>query len=128
MSAHIAQRLIASVFLILGGWCLIAPGSVIALTVRPEYVRGGPLEAFAIGCFGAQAVLSGLFAWFATFTRKTFLAYGIALMPFFVFNYYFYAVEPLLGPLGLLDLLGNCVMLALCVVGYRASDSLAPPA
>ncbi len=42
-----------------------------------------------IGCFGAQAVLGGLFIWFSVWTRTTFLVYALALLPFFWFNYWF---------------------------------------
>ena len=64
------------------------------LGVRPEYYHGDTATALSIGCFGAQAVLSGLFAAFSRFTRTTFLVYGIALLPFFWFNYWFVFVVP----------------------------------
>ena len=51
-----------------------------------------------------------------------FLAYGLALLPFFVFDYYFYAVEPMLTPIGLLDAVGNVIMLWLCWIGWSRSD------
>ena len=49
-----------------------------------------------MGAFGAQALISGLFADTAECRKRTFLAYGMALLPFFVFDSYLYAVEPLL--------------------------------
>ncbi len=78
--ARTLQYAIAAVFWILGGWRLIAPASVIALTVRPEYQTDDPVALLAVGAFGAQAVLAGLFAGFSVFTRWTFLAYAIALL------------------------------------------------
>ena len=72
-----------------------------------------------VGCFGAQAVLAGLFAWFSRFTRATFVAYAIALLPFFVFDYWFYAVTPVFNGFILLDAAGNLIMLALCILGWR---------
>ncbi|WP_265571565.1 hypothetical protein [Sphingomicrobium nitratireducens] len=119
MSAPTLQKCLALVFFILGGWALVAPAMVLELTVNEAYRSGSFAEVFAIGCFGAQACISGLFAWFSTFTKRTFAAYGIGLLPFFAFNYYFYAVEPVLTEVGLLDLVGNIVMLALCWLGYR---------
>jgi hypothetical protein len=98
---------------------LLAPGSVIELTFLPEYRTGTRILPFVVACFGAQAIISGLFAAFSRFTRATFLAYGIALLPFFAFNYWFTLVDPVFTRLGLLDALGNVVMLALCVVGWR---------
>ena len=123
MSPLLAQRLIAAPFLVLGAWCLIAPGTVERIMVRPEYFHGSTTTALFIGCFGAQAVLSGLFAAFSRFTRTTFLVYGIALLPFFGFNYWFVFVVPVFNELMLIDFVSNAAMLALCVVGYRKSPA-----
>lgn len=123
MTVRTLQWSLASVFFLLGGWCLVAPASVLALTIRPEYQSDAPLVPVLIGAFGAQALLAGLFAAFSRFERITFLAYGVALLPFFAFDYWAYAVVPLLTPLGLLDAVGNVMMLMLCVVGYRLAGS-----
>lgn len=114
---------IASVFFILGGWALLAPRSVIDLCFLPEYRTGTAILPFAIACFGAQAMISGLFAAFSRFTRTTFLAYGVALIPFFAFNAWFTFVDPVFTWVGLLDALGNAVMLALCVPGWRRAEA-----
>ncbi len=114
---------IASVFFILGGWALLAPRSVIDLCFLPEYRTGTAILPFAIACFGAQAMISGLFAAFSRFTRTTFLAYGVALIPFFAFNAWFTFVDPVFTWVGLLDALGNAVMLALCVLGWRRAEA-----
>lgn len=98
----------------------MAPGSVLELGVRADVRGHGPLEPLLMGCFGAQAVLAGLFAATARFTATTFAAYGSALLPFFVFDWYFYAVRPLFTEFVLLDAVGNAFMLALCVVGWKA--------
>lgn len=120
MSALTIQRLIAAVFGILGGWALIHPWSVVALSLRPEY-RGGEALAFVIGAFGAQALIAGLFAATARFTAATFAGYGVMLLGFLGFNVWFGLVDPVLTPLGAgLDALGNLAMLALCIAGYRA--------
>ncbi|HSQ96007.1 MAG TPA: hypothetical protein VLM18_07955 [Croceibacterium sp.] len=118
--ARNARLAIAAVFLVLGGRCLVAPGSVLELGVRADVRGHGPLEPLLMGCFGAQAVLAGLFAATARFTATTFAAYGSALLPFFVFDWYFYAVRPLFTEFVLLDAVGNAFMLALCVVGWKA--------
>ena len=121
MTPRVAQRLIAVPFLGLGAWCLLFPGMVERLAVRPEYLDASTTSAVLIGCFGAQAMLSGLFAWFSRFTRTTFLVYGLALLPFFAFNYWFVFVVPVFSEWMLLDFGANVAMLALCVIGYRAS-------
>jgi hypothetical protein len=74
-----------------------------------------------IGCFGAQAVLAGLFIVTSRFTRWTFLVYGIALLPFFWFNWYFVFSLPVFTPFMALDFLGNVVMLGLCWFGWQAA-------
>ena len=121
MSPLLAQRLIAVPFLALGAWCLLFPQMVERLGFTPEYYEGTPTTGLMMGCFGAQAVLAGLFAFFSRFTRTTFLAYGIALLPFFWFNYWFVFVVPMFNQWMLLDFAANIAMLALCVIGYRAS-------
>ena len=62
-------------------------------------------------------------AFTARFTRLTFAAYGVALLPFFVFNWYFYFEIPLLSEVGLLDFAGNLVMLVLCWHGWRMAEA-----
>lgn len=112
------QVAIAAVFLGLGGWCLVHPSSVIALTVRPEYRTDHLLVQVALGAFGAQAMLVGILAAFATFTRRTFLAFGLAVLPFFGFDVWFYFVVPLFNWLILLDVAGNVALVGLCWRGY----------
>jgi hypothetical protein len=123
MSVRGIQLAIAAVFFVLGGWALLAPQHVIELTFLPQYRGGTPILPFAVACFGAQAMISGLFAAFSRFTRATFLAYGIALLPFFAFNWWFTFVDPVFTMVGLLDAVGNAVMLALCVIGWRKAGA-----
>jgi hypothetical protein len=113
------QRLIALPYLILGGWCLIAPGMVERLTVSPSYQHLSQTSALMMGCFGAQAVLGGLFVWFSIFTRCTFLIYAIALLPFFWFNYWFVFVVPVFNQWMALDFISNAAMLSLSLWGWR---------
>ena len=124
MTTQHIQWMIAAVFFVLGGWGLVAPRSVIALTLLPEHQIDAPILPFVVACFGAQAMISGPFAAFAMFTRTTFLAYGIALLPFFAFNWWFTFVEPVFAMVGLLDAVGNVVMLGLCVVGWRKAKAV----
>ncbi|HEX5776253.1 MAG TPA: hypothetical protein VFX95_06195 [Caulobacteraceae bacterium] len=123
MSVRTIQYLLASVFFVLGGWCLVSPSSVMALTITPAYQSDAPIVPILVGAFGAQALIAGLFAAFSRFTKATFLAYGVALLPFFVFNYWFFVVDPMLTALGMLDAVGNVVMLTLCVIGWRKAEA-----
>lgn len=124
MTPQRIQSLIALVFFILGGWAALFPQHVIDTVFLPEYREGGRMLPFATACFGAQALLSGLFAAFSRFTSLTFLVYGIALLPFFAFNYYFTFHDPVFTSIGLLDAVGNVVMLALCYAGWTKSKAL----
>ena len=115
------QLLIASVFFILGGWALIFPQHVIDTVFLPEYREGGRILPFMMACFGAQACLAGLFAAFARFSSTTFVVYGIALLPFFIFNYWFTYHDPVFTDAGWIDAVGNIVMLGLCCLGWKKS-------
>ena len=120
MTTKQIQYALASVFFILGGWCLLSPSSVLELAITPQYRSDAPIVPILVAAFGAQALIAGIFAAFSTFTRATFVAYGLALLPFFAFDYWFYAVEPMLTPIGLLDVAGNVAMLGLCWLGWRS--------
>jgi hypothetical protein len=120
MSTRSMQTILASVFFILGGWCLFAPGSVLALCIQPDYQSDDPIAPFLMAAFGAQAMIAGLFAMTAQFTRLTFLAYGIGLLPFFAFDFYFYFVTPVLTLIGAGgDFVGNVIMIGMCWLGWR---------
>ena len=121
MKAIHIQRLIALPYLILGGWCLIAPGMVEQVTINPTFQHLSTTSALMIGCFGAQAMLGGLFIAFSIFTRRTFLVYAVALLPFFWFNYWFVFVVPMFNPWMALDFVSNAIMLGLSLWGWRIS-------
>ncbi|MFT3727356.1 MAG: hypothetical protein QM759_06005 [Terricaulis sp.] len=124
--ALVLQRVIAFVFFTLGGWCLVAPASVIALTVRPAFQSFAPFTLVVGSAFGAQAVLAGLFAALSRFNASTFAAFAISLLPFFVFDWWFYQIEPIFNELIALDVVGNSVMLALSVRGFLLLQNNAP--
>jgi hypothetical protein len=123
MSPLLIQRLISLPFLVLGAWCLFLPGMVEGLTLTPAYQHNSETSRLLIGCFGAQGVLSGLFAAFSRFTRTTFLVYAAALLPFFLFNYWFVFVVPMFNAWLALDFVSNIGMLILCIVGWRRSPA-----
>lgn len=121
MSARIAQFGIAAVFLLLGGWALFAPASVIELGVTEAYRDSTFLTRFAMACFGAQAVLFGLMALAVRWSARGFLAFAVLLLPFFWFNWYFHYQVPVLTSIGMLDFAGNVTMLVLAIIGWRAA-------
>src|SRR6185295_5330744 len=103
-----------------------APASVVDLTVRADHQSHELLVLIIIGAFGAQACLVGLFAGLSRFTRWTFAGFGAALLPFFAFDWWFYAIDPVFNELILLDVAGNLVLLVLCWCGYRTLQRKAP--
>ena len=131
MSARHIQLLLASIFLGLGGWCLVSPQTVEMLVFRPEFRDTGALTPMLVGCFGAQAMLTGAVIALSEFRPRTFLIFGlIGSLPFFGFNYYFYFVAGMFTDWMLLDFAGNLGILACGVAGYRLKRSEAnePPA
>jgi hypothetical protein len=121
MSARTAQFLIATVFLALGGWALLAPASVIDLAVTPAYQDAAFLTRFTMACFGAQAVLFGLMTLVTHWSAKAFAVFAVLLLPFFGFNYWFHYEVPVLTSIGMLDFAGNVTMLVLAILGWRAA-------
>ncbi|MFZ5756885.1 MAG: hypothetical protein ACOY3X_08285 [Pseudomonadota bacterium] len=120
MKAIHLQRLLAFIFLGLGGWCLFFPATVEALVLQPAYYVGNDTSALFIGCFGAQAVLVGTVILTSVFTPRTFLVFGlIASVPFFGFNYHFHFVKGMFTDWMLLDFAGNVGILTLGLLGYR---------
>ncbi|GAA0763690.1 hypothetical protein FHS52_002454 [Erythromicrobium ramosum] len=121
MSARTAQFLIAAVFLILGGWALFAPASVIELAFTQPYRDTSFINRFTIACFGSQAVLFGLMALVTRWSARSFAVFAVLLLPFFGFNYWFHYEVPVLTSIGMLDFAGNVTMLVLAIIGWRAA-------
>ena len=121
MSARTAQFLIAAVFLVLGGWSLFAPASVIELAITEPYRDSAYIARFTMACFGAQAVLFGLMALVTRWDARSFAIFAVLLLPFFGFNYWFHHEVPVLTSIGMLDFAGNVTMLVLAVLGWRAA-------
>jgi hypothetical protein len=120
-AARTAQGLIAAVFLLLGGWALLAPASAINLAIAEPYRDNGFFARFAVACFGAQAVLFGLMALAVRWSARGFLVFAMLLLPFFGFNYWFHYEVPVLTSIGMLDFAGNVIMLTCALVGWRAA-------
>ena len=122
MTSRKLQVCLAFIFLLLGGWCLLFPSSVIAITFLPEFANSDLQARFLMGCFGAQAVLTGTIVLTARFTPTTFLVFGlIGSVPFFAFNVWFFVVEPVLNAWMLLDFAGNIGILVIGLWGWTLS-------
>lgn len=121
LSARTWQILIAVPFVVLGGWALLSPATVQLVAFRPEVRLEARIVNVVIGAFGAQALLGALFILTSRFSRWSFAAYGLALLPFFGFNYWFLYVELLFSAGMAIDFVANLAMLAFCVFGWRAA-------
>lgn len=122
MKAIYFQRLLGSIFLLLGLWALLFARQVEAFALAPEHFIGTTASAVLIGCFGAQAVLCATLIFTTRFTARTFLVFGIVgSIPFFVFNFYFVFVLPIFTNWMLLDFVGNVGILLCGLVGWRLS-------
>ena len=120
MKAIHLQNSLAFIFISLGAWCLLLPNRVEFLVFKPEFYIGNDTSALLVGCFGAQAILTGILALTSRFTAKTFLYFGlIGSIPFFGFNYYFYIHQSMFTNWMILDFFGNAGILACAILGYR---------
>jgi len=120
MTHNTIRLFLAFIFLGLGGWALLFPDMVERLVLTPEHFIGTPASNVLLGCFGAQAVLTGTVIALSRFNSRTFLIFGlIGSVPFFVFNYYFVFVAKMFTNWMMLDFVGNVAILVLCFAGYR---------
>ena len=75
--------------------------------------------AFIFRCFGAQATLCGCILLSCTFTARLYRNFGLAILPFFVFDWMAWHMG-FLTPFGAIgDGLGNVVFTASSILGYR---------
>ncbi|KAJ5813749.1 uncharacterized protein N7503_000499 [Penicillium pulvis] len=93
----------------MGAWCLLLPSSVIGLSLAPQHVSYDRTTLLLMRCFGAQAATCGLLLGAATMTKRSFTAFGLAMIPYLAFNAWF-GIGPGQGmftPLLWLDFAGN---------------------
>ncbi|KAJ0413135.1 hypothetical protein BJY00DRAFT_320091 [Aspergillus carlsbadensis] len=70
----------------LGAWCLLHPTSALRLSLTPKYTTLDRTPVLIMQCFGAQAMACGLLLGVADMTWKSFLAFGLAMVPYLGFN------------------------------------------
>lgn len=120
MKAITIQRMLGSIFLVLGLWVLLFPGHAEQTALSPDHYIGTYTSAVLIGCFGAQAVLCSTLMFTSVFTSRTFLIFGlVGSVPFFIFNYYFLYVVPIFNNWMFLDFIGNIGILLCGIAGCR---------
>ena len=91
--------------------CLLHPSSVITLGFTPPYAAMcNWTTSLMMRCFGAQAMTCGLLLGTSTMTASSFRAFGLAMIPFLFYNFWFSGVGPAPGVLTsllALEVLGN---------------------
>ena len=97
---------------------MLFPRAVIKYTMTPGYLEPTPGVLLLVSVFGAQAACCGLLLLTATLTKKTYKYFGLAMIPFLVFDiyYYFDGAINLFGAVG--DAFGNIVFMWCCYLGY----------
>ncbi|KAJ3271178.1 hypothetical protein HK104_004729 [Borealophlyctis nickersoniae] len=123
------NHIIAVPFLLGGAWCLLHPSSVLAYATGPKFIPRNPKTAdekqavtsneFSLRCFGSQAIISGTAILLMKPTRIFYKVYGAMLVPFFVFDWMAVKSGSLNRLGGIVDFVGNVVMMAACWWGLK---------
>ena len=91
--------------------CLFHPYSVIALGFTPKYIKmSTETTCLFARCFGAQAMTCGLLLGTSNMTLSSFTAFGLAMIPYIGWNFWYSGIGPARGTMtGLIwaDLVGN---------------------
>ncbi|KAL2195214.1 hypothetical protein P885DRAFT_62455 [Corynascus similis CBS 632.67] len=108
------QTVMSAAYTGLGAWCLLHPYSVIALGFTPEYAAESSVITYlTTRCFGAQAMTCGLVLGTSDMTAFSFTAFGLAMIPYIGWNFWF-GIGPARGMvtnLMWLDFVGNVFFL-----------------
>ncbi|KAK5652147.1 hypothetical protein OQA88_10789 [Cercophora sp. LCS_1] len=84
------QTAMATAYTTMGAWCLLHPSSVLALGFTPPYYAiCNVTTSLFTRCFGAQAMTCGLVLGTSTMTSFSFTAFGLAMIPYIGWNYWF---------------------------------------
>ena len=120
------QSVMGGAFTMMGVTTMLFPRQILELSFNKRFLSDlSPTksETLLTSCFGAQASLCGMLILSSTFTKKTYKYFGIAILPFFVFDYYFWQIEALttFGAVG--DLAGNVLFSLCCYFGYQEAKN-----
>ena len=77
----------------MGAVVLLDPATIIKLSLTPSYAIVNRTTQLMMRCFAAQAMTSGLLLGISPMDRRSFISFGLAMVPYLLFNGYF-----LLGP------------------------------
>ncbi|KAJ3109531.1 endodeoxyribonuclease [Phlyctochytrium planicorne] len=132
MSRPLEQIVMGTTFTGMGLVTMLFPNTVAKLCFNPSFlgqqstpakpttVMSPPLK-LTFQCFGAQATLCGTLILVSRFEKETYLYFGAAILPFFVFDYIAWKAKAVstIGALG--DFAGNVVFVVCCYIGFSRS-------
>lgn len=101
---------------------MLFPRAVVKYTITPGYLDdASPGVLLLVSVFGAQATCCGLLLHTATLTKRTYKYFGMAMIPFLVFDVYYYLDGAInaYGAIG--DGIGNIIFIWCCYLGYISS-------
>lgn len=115
------QFLMGTVFTGMGVATMVFPQIVTELSFNKEFLgKEGvtPPLKLAMQCFGSQASLCGLLILSSKFTSRTYRNFGLAMIPYFIFDFQFWRNGALtnFGAAG--DAIGNTIFASCCFLGH----------
>ena len=116
------QMFMGVVFTGMGLATVVFPAAVANLSFTNDFLgKEGvtPALLLVMRCFGSQASLCGLLILSSDFRIGTFRNFGLAMIPYFIFDYHFWQTGALtvLGASG--DAVGNLIFSGCCYIGYN---------
>ena len=120
------QLIMGSLFTSMGLATMLLPDLVYKHSFRRSFTGSDemtPAMKLVLQCFGSQASLCGLLILVAEFKSRTYRYFGLAMVPYFIFDLYFWRKGALtmMGALG--DGVGNLVFSVCCYIGFKNSSS-----
>ncbi|KAL2914114.1 hypothetical protein HK105_206372 [Polyrhizophydium stewartii] len=118
------QGFLATTFLGLGSLALFAPRFCLDMGFTPRALAPGVSQATELvtAFFGSQACLCGLLFATVKMTRTGYLVFGLAMVPYFIMDYYYLFVNHAFTPVWWLDVVGNITIAASCWIGYQSES------
>jgi len=124
------QFTMGTVFTGMGLLTMLFPSQVVRYSFTKEFLSmpdkdaaNSPALLLSIQCFGSQASLCGLLILSSQFNKQTFLNFGLAMIPYFIFDYYYWQQHALTNFGAIADGIGNIVFGVCCYLGYQYLDS-----
>ena len=120
---HPEQLILGGVFSAMGLGTMLLPRQLLPLSLT-NYSKSDSTDlTLTFRCFGAQATLCGLILLSCEPSKKLYRNFGLAILPFFVFDFLAWeqGLITTFGAIG--DAAGNIVFSVCAYQGYRRADN-----